>query len=202
MRTQLIVTAVLLLLAISLIGCGGGRSVTRLDAEEVTDLSGKWNETDARLVAEEMINDCLRRPWLTDFVAENGRKPVVTVARIRNKTSEHLDAELFTTDFERELINSGQVKFVAAKVEREDLYEEQAYQQETASAETMARFKEQTGADFVLLGSIKLIVDQAGDDQTRFYQTDFDLINIESAEKVWVGSKEIKKGLAKNSKKW
>ena len=35
----------------------GGKKVTRLDANEVTDLSGSWNDTDSRLVAEEMIND-------------------------------------------------------------------------------------------------------------------------------------------------
>lgn len=200
MKTKLVIATIL---AALLTGCGGGgTTVTRLDAEGVTDLSGKWNETDARLVAEEMINDCLRRAWLTDFVSGNQRKPVLTISRIRNKTSEHIDTEFFTTDFERELINSGQVKFVAAKVEREDLYEEQAYQQETARAETMARFKKQTGADYVLFGSIKLIVDQADNVQTRFYQTDLDLIHIESGEKVWVGSKKIKKGLAKSSTKW
>lgn len=202
MKTNILASLALLILAVALVGCGGGRSVTRLDTAGVTDLTGKWNETDARLVAEEMINDCLRRAWLTDFVAKNGRKPVVTVARIRNKTSEHIDSEIFTTDFERELINSGQVKFVAAKVEREDIQDEQLYQGETASAKTMARISQQTGADFVLLGSIKLIVDQAGDDETRFYQTDLDLIHVESAEKVWIGSKKIKKGVAKSSKKW
>jgi hypothetical protein len=202
MKTNVVVSMALLILVVALVGCGGGRTVTRLDTEGVTDLSGKWNETDARLVAEEMINDCLRRTWVTDFVTANGRKPVVTVARIRNNTSEHIDAEIFTTDFERELINSGQVKFVAAKVEREDIQDEQLYQGETASAATMARISEQTGADFVLLGSIKLIVDQASNDETRFYQTDLDLVNVESAEKVWVGTKKIKKGVAKSSKKW
>ena len=199
MKTRLLILLVLGALAA---GCGGGRTVTRLDPEGVTDLTGKWNETDARLVAEEMINDCLRRAWLTDFVSGNQRKPVVTVSRIRNKTSEHIDIETFTTDFERELINSNQVKFVAAKVQREDIFDERAHQQEFASPETMARFKKETGADFVLLGAIKAIVDQEGGSKVVFYQTDLELINIESAEKVWIGTKKIKKGISQGSRKW
>ncbi|MCK4632107.1 MAG: penicillin-binding protein activator LpoB, partial [candidate division Zixibacteria bacterium] len=112
------------------------------------------------------------------------------------------DTETFTTDFERELINSNQVKFVAAKVQREDIFDERAHQQEFASPETMARFKKETGADFVLLGAIKAIVDQEGGSKTVFYQTDLELINIESAEKVWIGTKKIKKGISQGSRKW
>ena len=35
-----------------------------MDASDVKDISGKWNDTDSRLVAEEMIRDCTARPWV------------------------------------------------------------------------------------------------------------------------------------------
>ncbi len=185
---------VMMLVLISLvIGCGGGKTVTRIEPETQTDLSGRWNDTDARLVADEMVDDALARPWLNTFGVEEGRKPVVTVGPIRNKTHEHIDTETFTKDFERELINSSLVRFVASRDQREDVYEELMQQQEFASAETMKRLKQATGADFVLLGSVKSIVDQEGSQSVVFYQTDLELINIESMEKVWIGSKEIKK---------
>ncbi|MFQ5498812.1 MAG: penicillin-binding protein activator LpoB [Candidatus Zixiibacteriota bacterium] len=196
------VCMVLTFAAILLVGCGGSKTVTRLDSETVTDLSGRWNDTDARLVAEEMIRDCLSRRWLTEFAAASGRKPVVTVGTIRNRTNEHIDTETFTSDFERELLNSGQVRFVAAKEQREDLYEELAQQQEFASSKTMKRFKEATGADFVLLGSIKSITDQEEGLKAVFYQTDLELINVETWEKVWIGDKKIKKGISRGSRKW
>ncbi len=202
MKSLMFGATILCLAACLIVACGGGKTITRLDAESTTDLSGRWNDTDSRLVAGEMVSDCISRPWLTEFAAGQGRKPVVTVARIRNKTSEHIDTETFTTDFERELINSNQVKFVAAKVQREDIFDERAHQQEFASPETMARFKKETGADFVLLGAIKAIVDQEGGSKTVFYQTDLELINIESAEKVWIGTKKIKKGISQGSRKW
>jgi uncharacterized protein (TIGR02722 family) len=198
MRHVLAFLAVVALLA----GCGGGKTVTRLDTESVTDLSGSWNDTDSRLVAEEMIGDCLSRPWLTEFAAAKGAKPVVTVGTIRNLTSEHIAMETFVSDFERELTNSNQVRFVASRPQRDEIREERFEQAEFASKETAKKLREETGADFILQGGIKTITDQEGKDKVVFYQTDLELINIESMEKVWIGTKKIKKGVSQSSRKW
>ena len=183
-------------------GCSSQRQVTRLDPESQTDLSGKWNDTDSRLVAEEMISDALSRPWLVNFIQAAGRKPVVTVGRIRNKSSEHIDVETFTTDFERELINSGSVSFVANKFQRDDVRDERFDQDEWASAETKKKLREELGADFILLGAIKSITDQLEGKMTVSYQTDLELINIQTNEKVWIGTKDIKKGISQGKTKW
>lgn len=194
---------VILLLVASLpFGCGGGKTVTRLDTESVTDLSGKWNDTDSRLVAEEMISDCLSRAWLTDAVAAMGGKPVVTVGTIRNLTNEHIAMETFISDFERELINANQVRFVASREQRSEVREERWEQAEFASKETAKRLHEELGTDFILQGAIKTIVDQEGGDRVVYYQTDLELVSIESMEKVWVGTKKIKKGISQGSRKW
>lgn len=192
----------ILLLALTVVGCGGGKTVTRLETDSTTDLSGKWNDTDSRLVAEEMISDCLARPWLTEFAAATGAKPVVTVGTIRNITNEHIAMETFLSDFERELTNANQVRFVASKEARAEIREERFEQQEFASRETAKKLREELGADFILQGAIKTIVDQEGKQQVVFYQTDLELINIESMEKVWIGTKKIKKGIAQGNVKW
>lgn len=184
------------------LGCGSSRTVTRLEPETVTDVSGAWNDTDARLVAEEMIKDCLSRPWVTDFAAAAGKKPVVTVGTIANNTSEHIDAETFTTDFERELLNSGQVKFVASRDQRDEIRDERMDQRDFASKETMKKIRNETGADFILLGSIKSIADEAEGLRVMYYQTDLELINIESNEKVWIGTKKIKKEISRGKSKF
>jgi uncharacterized protein (TIGR02722 family) len=186
-----------------LIGCGGPTTtVHRIEPETVTDLSGKWNDTDARLVAEEMIGDCLSRPWLGGFVEKAGNKPVVTVGTIRNKSSEHIDTEVFTADFERELLNSGQVRFVTSRDFRQEIREERFEQQEFASAETMKKIRNETGADFILMGAVKTIIDQAEGTTVKYYQTDLELVNIESMEKVWIGTKKIKKEISQKKNKW
>ena len=192
---------VLLMLCVTL-ACGSSRKVYRIEPETQTDLSGKWNDTDSRLVAEEMVSDCLSRVWLTNWVADAGEKPIVTVGAIRNRSSEHIDTETFTTDFERELINSGQVRFVASKDQRDEIRDERLDQQEWASLETVKRIRAETGADFILVGGIKSITDEIEGTRVVFYQTDFEMINIESMEKVWIGSKEIKKEISKKKTKW
>jgi uncharacterized protein (TIGR02722 family) len=184
------------------LACGSSRKVYRIEPETTTDLSGRWNDTDARLVAEEMIADCLSRVWLTDWAAAAGAKPVVTVGTIRNKSSEHIDTETFTTDFERELTNSGQVKFVASRGQRDEIRDERFDQQEWASPETMKRIRAETGADFILVGAIKSIVDEIEGTRVVYYQTDLELINIESMEKAWIGTKKIKKEISKKKTKW
>ncbi len=75
-------------------------------------------------------------------------------------------------------------------------------QQQNSSEETMKKFGREVGADFILLGGVKSITDQIEGKSTIFYQTDFELINLETNEKVWIGSKEIKKGISQGKVKW
>ena len=119
-------------------GCAsdGGKKVSRLDANSVTDLSGSWNDTDSRLVADEMINDCLGRPWYSQFAAQKGSVPTIVIGKVRNKSHEHIRVETFIKDIERALINSGKAEFVANSNEREDLRNELADQQGNTTEET------------------------------------------------------------------
>ncbi len=193
----------LLVIIMMIVGCAAPtRTVERISAEEVTDQSGNWNDTDSRLVAEQMIKDLMYRSWLQEFVLEEDRKPVMIVGTIRNFSSEHIQADIFVKDIERELINSGKVKFVASKKEREEIRDERMEQQSYASDETAKRLAAESGADFILLGGIKSNTDASGGKAVKFYQVDLELINVESNEKVWIGSKEIKKYVKKNKVKW
>lgn len=63
----------LLVVALALPGCA--TRVERIDVDETRDLSGNWNDTDSRLVSEEMIGDVLSRPWIGDFRQSEGRSP-------------------------------------------------------------------------------------------------------------------------------
>ena len=195
-------TLLITLAMLTLLACSSGRQVSRMPADKPTDLSGQWNDTDARLVAQEMVSDCLVKNWLTDFLTAKGQKPVVTVGTIRNMSSEHIDTDVFSTDFERELINSEKVRFVASREQRGEIRDERMDQQENSSEETMKKFGREIGADFILLGSVKTVTDEIEGKRTIFYQTDFELVNLETNEKVWIGSKEIKKGISQGKVKW
>jgi len=169
------------------------RSVSRIASDTQTDLSGRWNDTDAQQVSQAMIDDVIRRPWLNDFTQENSRKPVLIVGEIRNRSAEHIETLVFTKGLERELINSGKVKFVASKDERAGIRDEKQSQQTEASSDSMKRLGQETGADFYLSGVITSVVDAVEGQKVVFYKVNLELTNIETNEKVWIGDKQIKK---------
>ncbi len=59
------------------------------------------------------------------------------------------------------------------------------------------RLREELGADFILQGLINKIVDMEGKRRVYFYQVDLELIDIETAEKTWIGQKKLKKYVEK-----
>lgn len=181
-----------LAVAILAMGCAG-RQVQRIGTDTQTDLSGRWNDTDSRLVSEEMIKDSLGRVWLTDFIAAKGKKPAVIVGIVMNKSHELISTDTFIKDMEREYVNSGKVSVVQAAEAREQLRDERADQQKYASPETMKKWGKEKGADFILQGEINSIVDKLDNKKVVYYQIDLELTNMETNEKVWIGSKKIKK---------
>lgn len=192
-KMQIIQIGLFFIIAAVLSSCGSSRQVSRVDARETIDLTGNWNDTDSRLVAEEMVEDVVRRNWLSDFQVANGKKPVVIVGEIRNKSSEHINVETFIKDIEKELINSGKIRFVASAKEREQIREERKDQGDFASDESMKKFYKELGADFLMSGVISSINDKYDGEEVKYYQVDLQLINIETNEKVWIGDKKIKK---------
>jgi PBP1b-binding outer membrane lipoprotein LpoB len=113
----------LALILSSLLVAGCDTKVTRIDANETVDLSGAWNDTDSRLVAEEMIADALAHPWTSNFAGQTGRAPAVIIGTLRNFSHEHINMNTFVADIERALINSGRVDFVASTDERGEIRE-------------------------------------------------------------------------------
>ncbi len=161
--------------------------------DTVTDLSGRWNDTDSREVSSEMIDDCLSGNWLLEHAAAKGREPVVIVGTIHNRTLEHIPTGTFVADLERAMVNSGRVEIVATAAERGEVRSEKRDQWENASEETAKRMGMERGADYMLIGSVESIEDREGGTKVVFYQVDMTLVDIESSQKVWIGQKKIKK---------
>jgi len=182
---------------LALSGCGHETKVTRVDTGVVTDLSGRWNDTDSRMVAEAMVKDALQYPWLGNFEKSTQRQPVVVVGTVVNSSHEHISVQTFITDLERELTNSQKVTFVAGKGERDEVRTERKEQAIYASEETQKAPGKETGADFMMKGTIATILDEADGTKAVFYQVDLQMIDLESNAKVWYGQKKIKKVVEK-----
>ena len=182
--------------------CGSSRKVTRLDEKQITDLSGRWNDTDSKLTAAAMVDDLIKRPWVANYMKKAGKEPVVIVGNIRNKSSEHIATGIFIKDIERELLNTGKVKFVATADEREQLRLERIDQQTFSSDESMKKLANETGADFMMIGVINSVFDTNEGTRAKFYQVNLEMIELESNTKVWIGDNQIKKLVEQDGYKW
>ena len=191
MKSWIFITLSFLLILLS--GCASHK-VERVETDEVIDLSGRWNDTDSRLVAEDMVNQVLSAAWITNYTNDNeGKKPVVIVGLVYNKSHEHINSGTFVKDVERAFINSGKVRLVQAGDKREELRKERAAQQEFATMETAKAWGQELGADFMLNGDINSIVDTYKKKSVVFYQVNLELTNLETNEVIWIGDKKLKK---------
>ena len=172
------------------------RDVQRVDPNVVVDVDYRFNDTDARQVWQGMSNDAQFRGWIDTWMREhNGQRPIIIIGPIKNKTQEYIDAGLFTRNFEREMLNSGRVRIVGGRDDRGELRDERLQGQEWNTPETRKVLKNELGADLMLLGDIIQVKDRSLNGRTvvNYYQVNLDLTNIESNEKVWIGSVEVKK---------
>lgn len=190
---QAVVSVLLIGAGVSLNGCGHETKVTRVDTGIVTDLSGRWNDTDSQMVAEAMVKEALANPWLANFTKGKNREPVVIVGTVLNKSHEHINVQTFVSDLERELTNSQRVTFVAGKGEREEVRDERREQAVHAREDTQKAPGKEVGADYMLRGSIATILDEQDGAKAVFYQVDLEMVDMENNVKAWFGQKKIKK---------
>jgi uncharacterized protein (TIGR02722 family) len=169
------------------------QKVTRVDPNTQIDISGRWNDTDSKQVAEEMISDVLSKPWLVRFNEGHDSPPAVIIGEVLNKSHEHIASETFVKDVERAFINSGKVRVVENDYFREKLREEVDNQQANATEETRKAIARELGADMMMFGTINSIVDGGKKERVVNYKVNLELVDLESTEKVWIGDKEIKK---------
>ena len=189
--------ALVALVILSVAGCAQETKITRVDSGVVTDLSGRWNDTDSRIVADSMVKEALEYPWLNTFSGSKHHQPVVVVGTILNSSHEHIDVNTFVADLERELTNSQKVTFVAGKGDREELRTERKEQAMYAREDTQKGPGKEIGADYMMKGTIATILDEAEGTKAVFYQIDLQMVDLESNAKVWFGQKKIKKVVEK-----
>ncbi|MFL0807893.1 MAG: penicillin-binding protein activator LpoB [Oceanobacter sp.] len=180
----------------TLTGCGS-TEVKRIDASKEVALSDRWNATDSRLVAEEMITDMLSFPWASQFELQNDRLPTIIIQRIANKSHEHIALDTFINDIKRSVIRSGKASFVAGGEEREAVRDERLDQE--LNAKEAKQQGQELAADFALSGTVNSLVDKADNKRVTFYQVDLKLIDMESNIEVWNGQKKIQKFQKKSS---
>ena len=178
--------ALILSIASVLTGCVSS-TVERVDFDSQQDLSGYWNDTDARIVSNDLAEQLTDSSWYNRFIQENDRKPVIIIGSIRNNTDEHINTSIISKKLEISLINTGKVLSVANSSERKEIRDERDDQQINASIDSAKNIGNETAADFMLRGDIKTIVDSDGLKSVRTYFITAELVDIETNTKIWLG---------------
>lgn len=183
-----------LLVGLVAAGCGGTK-VANVDPATEGYVSGRWNDSDARAVADELVPQCLDGAWLPEFHGQQGEtRPRIVIGDIENNTSEHINKDIFMNELQRVVLNSGRIRLVADPGVRETLMKEVEWQKQMAKGEGVAPDVEKgvSGADFMLMGTVSSVVDQAGKTAIVFYQVDLWLTDLRTWEKVWYGTAQRK----------
>ena len=162
--------------------------VKRVESGKQKELSGYWNAVDVKIVCETLINDCLSSARVNQEIRARGnKKPVVIVGKFKNASDEHIDTEIITSIMENAIFNSGKLDFVAGGDTRNSLRAEKQDQQSYASEATTAAIGKEIGADFMMTGSVRTIVDREGNRSVRTYFVTAELTNIETNARMWIG---------------
>lgn len=188
---NIIITSLTITALLTTVSCN--RKVTRVSENQAIDISGRWNNTDSKLTAEEMIKECHASPWIGNHLTKTSKKPVLIVGFVKNKSHEHIEAETFIRDLEKSFINIGQVKLVQGGDKRNEIRGERGDQQDNATQSTMKQFGLEVGADYMLQGDINSIVDSYKRKKVVYYQINLQLTDLQSNEVVWIADKKITK---------
>jgi uncharacterized protein (TIGR02722 family) len=179
-------------------GCAGPRAFTKgtyEDPKTVALLDDRFSENDMQLIAKKMVSSL----ETSNRVVGQASTPVVMVGKMRNRTSEHIDMKMLSDKVRTSLLNSGKFRF--ADVEnRRDIAEEYEYQQSGYVDPNQAKAPgSQTGAEFLLTGTLTSNVQQVGKDKLVYYKATFQLTDLLTSEIIWTDEKEIRKAYKKRS---
>jgi len=198
------------LLCALLVLAGCGNRVEVVDSQIDLHLSGNWNDSDSRAVAEGLAEALTAAPWIAAFTDTHARAPVLRVGRIRVRTralDDIVDPAIFTADIERALIASGRVRVVTSASETAIQREERA--DLVGHAATAPPLLGGLAADVVLTGTLLTQDDRVLDRglagtyrQVKFYQLDLAVSDLTTTELLWRGSVERKKTIEQSTLGW
>jgi penicillin-binding protein activator len=179
------------LLAALGLGCSGPVT-TYGNAQATETVNADFGSTDLQIIADKMVASLISSNRLQPDPADPGKPPLVSVTRLRNETSEHIDTKSITDKIRTALIKSGKVRFSALEMQGE-LMQQYKLQGVMADTDTAKAPGKQLGAKYILGGDISSIVKQAGKVKDVYYKITLQCTDIESAVIEWADEVEIRK---------
>ena len=169
------------LLAMSVIGLASAKAVKRGGAG---DLTPYLSETDCRAICKDIVGQVIKNPRVERFEDKNGRAPVVTIGKIKDETGEFFDTQIIANSLKTAVLNSGVLEFMANKDIRNEMRDEVIDQQNHAAEDKAKELDQEDAADYMLTGSVKLMVQNNGKKQERTYIVNIELTDLKTHRTV------------------
>jgi uncharacterized protein (TIGR02722 family) len=177
--------------ALGLLGACSSPQVRYGDAKQIETVNADYGSTDLQMIAEAMTRSLLQ----SKAISGSKDAPIVTLADVKNKTSEYIDTRVITDKIRTQLLKSGQVRFAVSVSEMQNQTEELKRQNQSGlyKNSTIAKTGNMQGAQYRIEGSIASIVKTNKDVKDVYYVFNLNLINNESGLIEWADEKEIRK---------
>jgi uncharacterized protein (TIGR02722 family) len=188
----------LTVLALAVGGLSACTTVKYGDAQSVETVNTDFGSTDLHLIATRMVDSLLAAP-ITVQAAAAGRRPIVFVDNVNNKTDEHIDTQSVTDSISTELLNSGKYRFVDPSqvgTVRAQLNFQNADQLSNPS--TAIHFGQMVGAEYMLYGNLAGINKSDGNTTDVYYKFTLRLMDLKTGLIEWQAEKEIRKTRGKS----
>jgi len=189
----------LFLLALFVISGAVAKSVKRGGDADMTPY---LNESDARVVCKDIVDQIIQSPRIVRFSAKNSRDPIVTIGNIRDETGEFFDTQIIANNLKTSVLKSGVLEFMANKDVRDQMREEVYEQADHANEDVAKAMDDEDAADYMLTGSVKLMIQYDGKYQERTYIVNIELTDLQTHRTVdmFEPSEDVKDYLKKVAK--
>lgn len=148
------------------------------------NLTPYLNESDSRAVCKDLVAQIIDHPRVARFEEQNDRPPIVTIGKIKDETGEFFDTQIIANSLKTAILNTGVFEFMANADVRKELRTEVMGQQDHSREDAALDLDEEDAADYMLTGSVKLMVQNNGRKQERTYIVNIELTDLKTHRTV------------------
>jgi hypothetical protein len=166
-----------------------GGDVQYGNASDVENVTLEFGSTDLQMIAERMARS------LVESSSSKKEKPLVTIAEVKNKTSEYIDTKSITDSIRTQILKSGSMRFATDMSGMQDQTDELVRQNNSGlyKKSTTAKVGKMEGAQYRIEGNITSIVKTNNNVKDVYYKFSLIMTDIESGTIEWAEEKEIRK---------
>jgi hypothetical protein len=172
-------------------GCASTPAVREV-ALDRAPITSRLEPQDVRRTVEKMAESLLSAPGVKEAVG--GRRPVLDVEPLKNRTSQHVDMVSVTDSLRSQLLRSGMFRFVDKSTSGTDIeFMDAQAQLGLTDPKKAVKAGQQSAAEMYLTGALSEIKNQVGRTVDQYYKFSMILKDLRSGEIVWSDEREIRK---------